>query len=132
MPLTCSVSSRTAAGSPRPGLASAPPLVLRGLQGPPRVWGGRHSLGYRPFNTRADIGHVDFLEKVHGLAERPYVIAGLHFDQVLPGWRAAWRPRRGSRARGGAGAASRGGPRLAAARQGTAGGRATPTHGAAC
>ncbi|KAG8507560.1 NAD-dependent protein deacetylase sirtuin-7 [Galemys pyrenaicus] len=31
----------------------------------------------------ADIGHVDFLEKVHGLAERPYVIAGLHFDQEV-------------------------------------------------
>ncbi|KAF0887151.1 PCY2 cytidylyltransferase, partial [Crocuta crocuta] len=29
------------------------------------------------------IGHVDFLEKVHGLAERPYVIAGLHFDQEV-------------------------------------------------
>lgn len=35
-------------------------------------------------NLGADIGHVDFLEKVHGLAERPYVIAGLHFDQVSP------------------------------------------------
>ncbi|KAJ8793085.1 hypothetical protein J1605_003762 [Eschrichtius robustus] len=29
------------------------------------------------------IGHVDFLEKVHGLVERPYVIAGLHFDQEV-------------------------------------------------
>ena len=29
-----------------------------------------------------DIGHVDFLEAVHGLAERPYIIVGLHFDQV--------------------------------------------------
>nr|KAF6458045.1 phosphate cytidylyltransferase 2, ethanolamine [Rousettus aegyptiacus] len=29
------------------------------------------------------IGHVDFLEKVHSLAERPYVIAGLHFDQEV-------------------------------------------------
>ncbi|XP_077022341.1 ethanolamine-phosphate cytidylyltransferase isoform X5 [Tamandua tetradactyla] len=29
------------------------------------------------------IGHVDFLEKVHGLAERPYIIAGLHFDQEV-------------------------------------------------
>lgn len=29
------------------------------------------------------IGHVDFLEKVYGLAERPYVIAGLHFDQEV-------------------------------------------------
>ncbi|XP_047565171.1 ethanolamine-phosphate cytidylyltransferase isoform X1 [Lutra lutra] len=29
------------------------------------------------------IGHVDFLEKVHGLAKRPYVIAGLHFDQEV-------------------------------------------------
>ncbi|KAM9210662.1 ethanolamine-phosphate cytidylyltransferase isoform 2-T2 [Dugong dugon] len=29
------------------------------------------------------IGHVDFLEKVHRLAERPYVIAGLHFDQEV-------------------------------------------------
>ena len=33
-----------------------------------------------------DIGHVDFLEAVHGLAERPYVIVGLHFDQVGSGW----------------------------------------------
>ena len=32
-----------------------------------------------------DIGHVDFLEAVHGLAERPYVIVGLHFDQVRSG-----------------------------------------------
>ncbi|KAB1265955.1 Ethanolamine-phosphate cytidylyltransferase [Camelus dromedarius] len=30
-----------------------------------------------------NIGHVDFLEKVYGLAERPYVIAGLHFDQEV-------------------------------------------------
>ncbi|XP_045428240.1 ethanolamine-phosphate cytidylyltransferase isoform X2 [Pipistrellus kuhlii] len=29
------------------------------------------------------IGHVDFLAKAHGLAERPYVIAGLHFDQEV-------------------------------------------------
>ncbi|XP_025050989.1 ethanolamine-phosphate cytidylyltransferase isoform X1 [Alligator sinensis] len=29
------------------------------------------------------IGHVDFLEKVHQLAERPYIIAGLHFDQEV-------------------------------------------------
>nr|XP_045014478.1 ethanolamine-phosphate cytidylyltransferase isoform X3 [Jaculus jaculus] len=29
------------------------------------------------------IGHVDFLEEVHRLAERPYVIAGLHFDQEV-------------------------------------------------
>ncbi|XP_006753085.1 PREDICTED: ethanolamine-phosphate cytidylyltransferase isoform X4 [Myotis davidii] len=29
------------------------------------------------------IGHVDFLAKVHGLVERPYVIAGLHFDQEV-------------------------------------------------
>ncbi|XP_005283123.1 ethanolamine-phosphate cytidylyltransferase isoform X1 [Chrysemys picta bellii] len=29
------------------------------------------------------IGHVDFLEKVHLLAERPYIIAGLHFDQEV-------------------------------------------------
>lgn len=33
-------------------------------------------------NLHTDIGHVDFLEKVHSLAEQPYVIAGLHFDQV--------------------------------------------------
>lgn len=37
---------------------------------------------YLLLNPGTDIGHVDFLEKVHGLAERPYVIAGLHFDQV--------------------------------------------------
>lgn len=30
----------------------------------------------------ADIGHVDFLEMVYKQAERPYVIVGLHFDQV--------------------------------------------------
>ncbi|XP_003913624.1 ethanolamine-phosphate cytidylyltransferase isoform X4 [Papio anubis] len=29
------------------------------------------------------IGHVDFLEKVHRLADRPYIIAGLHFDQEV-------------------------------------------------
>nr|XP_042139193.1 ethanolamine-phosphate cytidylyltransferase isoform X5 [Peromyscus maniculatus bairdii] len=29
------------------------------------------------------IGHVDFLEKVHKLAKRPYIIAGLHFDQYV-------------------------------------------------
>nr|XP_033817125.1 ethanolamine-phosphate cytidylyltransferase isoform X2 [Geotrypetes seraphini] len=29
------------------------------------------------------IGHVDFLEKVHRLAERPYIIVGLHFDQEV-------------------------------------------------
>uniref|UniRef100_A0A672NTC2 ethanolamine-phosphate cytidylyltransferase n=1 Tax=Sinocyclocheilus grahami TaxID=75366 RepID=A0A672NTC2_SINGR len=28
------------------------------------------------------IGHVDFLETVHKQAEKPYVIVGLHFDQV--------------------------------------------------
>lgn len=39
-------------------------------------------LRYLLLNLGTDIGHVDFLEKVHGLVERPYVIAGLHFDQV--------------------------------------------------
>ncbi|XP_043924147.1 ethanolamine-phosphate cytidylyltransferase isoform X3 [Protopterus annectens] len=29
------------------------------------------------------IGHVDFLEKVYKLAEKPYIIAGLHFDQEV-------------------------------------------------
>ncbi|KAM4664289.1 ethanolamine-phosphate cytidylyltransferase [Discoglossus pictus] len=29
------------------------------------------------------VGHVDFLEKVHNLAENPYVIVGLHFDQEV-------------------------------------------------
>ncbi|NXH24896.1 PCY2 cytidylyltransferase, partial [Myiagra hebetior] len=29
------------------------------------------------------VGHVDFLEKVHQLAEKPYIIAGLHFDQEV-------------------------------------------------
>lgn len=57
-------------------------------------WGGVRAGGWvggqRPcpsllLNLDTDIGHVDFLEKVHGLAERPYVIAGLHFDQVTPG-----------------------------------------------
>uniref|UniRef100_A0A672YIE3 ethanolamine-phosphate cytidylyltransferase n=1 Tax=Sphaeramia orbicularis TaxID=375764 RepID=A0A672YIE3_9TELE len=28
------------------------------------------------------IGHVDFLEAVHKLADKPYIIVGLHFDQV--------------------------------------------------
>ncbi|XP_010189453.1 PREDICTED: ethanolamine-phosphate cytidylyltransferase, partial [Mesitornis unicolor] len=31
----------------------------------------------------SDIGHVDFLEKVHRLAEKPYIIVGLHFDQEV-------------------------------------------------
>lgn len=30
----------------------------------------------------SDIGHVDFLEAVYKLAEKPYIIVGLHFDQV--------------------------------------------------
>lgn len=30
----------------------------------------------------SDIGHVDFLEAVHKLAVKPYIIVGLHFDQV--------------------------------------------------
>uniref|UniRef100_H3AF57 ethanolamine-phosphate cytidylyltransferase n=1 Tax=Latimeria chalumnae TaxID=7897 RepID=H3AF57_LATCH len=29
------------------------------------------------------IGHVDFLETVYKLAEKPYIIAGLHFDQEV-------------------------------------------------
>uniref|UniRef100_A0AAX7VZE1 ethanolamine-phosphate cytidylyltransferase n=1 Tax=Astatotilapia calliptera TaxID=8154 RepID=A0AAX7VZE1_ASTCA len=29
------------------------------------------------------IGHVDFLEAVHKLAEKPYIIVGLHFDQYV-------------------------------------------------
>lgn len=29
------------------------------------------------------IGHIDFLEKVYSLAEKPYVIVGLHFDQEV-------------------------------------------------
>lgn len=33
-------------------------------------------------NPDTDIGHVDFLEEVHKLAKSPYVIVGLHFDQV--------------------------------------------------
>lgn len=41
-------------------------------------------VGSSVLNLGTDIGHVDFLEKVHGLAERPYIIAGLHFDQVSP------------------------------------------------
>ncbi|XP_075855937.1 ethanolamine-phosphate cytidylyltransferase isoform X3 [Microcebus murinus] len=41
------------------------------------------------------IGHVDFLEKVHRLADRPYIIAGLHFDQVtVPCHSLPWRPGR--------------------------------------
>ena len=33
-------------------------------------------------SSSLDIGHVDFLEAVHKLAEKPYIIVGLHFDQV--------------------------------------------------
>ncbi|XP_068118457.1 ethanolamine-phosphate cytidylyltransferase isoform X3 [Hyperolius riggenbachi] len=29
------------------------------------------------------IGHIDFLDKVHSLAPKPYVIVGLHFDQEV-------------------------------------------------
>lgn len=29
------------------------------------------------------IGHIDFLEKVHSLAPKPYIIVGLHFDQEV-------------------------------------------------
>ncbi|XP_029364397.1 ethanolamine-phosphate cytidylyltransferase-like isoform X5 [Echeneis naucrates] len=29
------------------------------------------------------IGHVDFLEAVHKLAQKPYIIVGLHFDQEV-------------------------------------------------
>lgn len=54
--------------------------VGKGLR---QAGGGRLLLSeYLLLNPGTDIGHVDFLEKVHGLAERPYVIAGLHFDQV--------------------------------------------------
>lgn len=31
----------------------------------------------------SDIGHVDFLDAVHKLAESPYIIVGLHFDQEV-------------------------------------------------
>lgn len=37
---------------------------------------------YLDDSISADIGHVDFLEMVYKQAERPYVIVGLHFDQV--------------------------------------------------
>lgn len=39
-------------------------------------------MSFNSLNRSADVGHVDFLEKVHQLAEKPYIIAGLHFDQV--------------------------------------------------
>lgn len=29
------------------------------------------------------IGHIDFLEKAHSLAPKPYIIVGLHFDQEV-------------------------------------------------
>ncbi|XP_070596237.1 ethanolamine-phosphate cytidylyltransferase isoform X3 [Erythrolamprus reginae] len=29
------------------------------------------------------VGHVDFLERVHQIAKRPYIIVGLHFDQEV-------------------------------------------------
>ncbi|KAJ3601552.1 hypothetical protein NHX12_032520 [Muraenolepis orangiensis] len=29
------------------------------------------------------VGHVDFLDAVHKMAERPYIIVGLHFDQEV-------------------------------------------------
>ncbi|KAH0629412.1 hypothetical protein JD844_011470 [Phrynosoma platyrhinos] len=31
----------------------------------------------------SDVGHVDFLEKVHQMAKQPYIIVGLHFDQEV-------------------------------------------------
>lgn len=83
-PLTCSVSSRTG-GVPDGAGGGAPPSA-EGLRR--RVWGPLLLPGDWLLNLGADIGHVDFLEKVHSLAERPYVIAGLHFDQVsTPGIR---------------------------------------------
>lgn len=39
-------------------------------------------MSFNSLKRSADVGHVDFLEKVHQLAEKPYIIAGLHFDQV--------------------------------------------------
>lgn len=39
-------------------------------------------LGLSLTGLLSDIGHVDFLEAVHKLAEKPYIIVGLHFDQV--------------------------------------------------
>lgn len=39
-------------------------------------------MSFNSLNRSADVGHVDFLAKVHQLAEKPYIIAGLHFDQV--------------------------------------------------
>ncbi|NXX95482.1 PCY2 cytidylyltransferase, partial [Centropus bengalensis] len=40
-------------------------------------------VGFNSLSRSTDIGHVDFLEKVHQLAEKPYIIAGLHFDQEV-------------------------------------------------
>lgn len=41
----------------------------------------RHGLSHLTVIS-SDIGHVDFLEAVHKLAVKPYIIVGLHFDQV--------------------------------------------------
>lgn len=44
-------------------------------------------LGLSPLTAiLSDIGHVDFLEAVHKLAVKPYIIVGLHFDQVSLIW----------------------------------------------
>lgn len=37
-----------------------------------------------------DVGHVDFLERAHQIAKRPYIIVGLHFDQVSISSVVAW------------------------------------------
>lgn len=139
-PLTCSVSSRPGGGGwgrpqPSPPCPHPPKGTLPAVSGP---WGGwlrgRRGGRGRPLprclllNPGADIGHVDFLEKVHSLAERPYVIAGLHFDQVsAPGGRSGGQcggRRRpvGSEAPGAVGAEGQAGASL-----GRAVLRATPT-----
>lgn len=44
---------------------------------------GSHLCGARlDLKWLQDIGHVDFLEMVYKQVEKPYVIVGLHFDQV--------------------------------------------------
>lgn len=53
--------------------------------------GSRTSFAFFFLTLLSDIGHVDFLEAVHKLAEKPYIIVGLHFDQAslvsVGGWR---------------------------------------------
>lgn len=102
VPSTYSVSSGLGRGSACPHLPQGGLTDLAALGGGSGTEGGGRAaapvLLLVP-EPGTDIGHVDFLAKVHGLVERPYVIAGLHFDQVSAPrswswgpWRRAWEP----------------------------------------